>query len=112
MDHVPRIELVYDQTCPNIDRARDNIARALRQVGLPAVWTEWDRNAEQTPRSLRDFGSPTVLVDGHDVGCDETGSPRAAASSCRVYFDDKGERLYGAPSVRLIVDTIQAVVAR
>jgi mercuric ion transport protein len=110
MDHIPRIELVYDLKCPNVDRAREHIARALRELGAPETWIEWDRDAEDTPISLRHFGSPTVLVDGHDVGCDETGAPQAQANSCRVYFDKEGKCLCGAPSAQLILETIYSVV--
>ena len=68
--------------------------------------------SDTTPSVLRHFGSPTVLVDGHDVGCDETAAPRADANSCRVYFDQQGKCVCGAPSARLILDTIHAVAGR
>ena len=109
---IPRIELVYDRTCPNVNRARENVTAALRELQAPLIWTEWDREAAETPSNRRDFGSPTVLVDGRDVGCDETTAPRSDANSCRVYFDPNGNCLCGAPSAQLILDAIHAVAER
>ena len=104
------IELIYDRTCPNVDRARAMIRSALEQVGASSAWTAWDRDEDSTPRDLRGFGSPTVLVNGRDVGCDLTEDARADANSCRVYMDECG-CLCGAPSARLIVHAIRGLQA-
>lgn len=106
-----RIELVYDRDCPNVDRARGAIREALGTLGVPPVWHEWDRQAEQTPEALRHFGSPTVLVNGRDIGCDENGEPEPDANSCRVYVDETG-CLCGAPSARLILAAINEAKVR
>lgn len=99
-----RIELVYDRTCPNVDRARAMIRRALIDVGLVADCTEWDRADSRTPSELRGFGSPTVLVNRRDVsGSDDA---RAEANSCRVYRDDDG-CVCGAPSAKEIARAIR-----
>ena len=105
-----RIDLVYDRDCPNIERARAMIRAALEQVGSATTWTEWDREDAATPPELRDFGSPTVLVNGRDVGCDENEDTRSDANSCRVYLDECG-CLCGAPSTELIVNAIRGVRA-
>lgn len=101
------VELVYDRDCPNVERARSMIRAALREVGAEPVWTEWDRESIDTPNDLRQFGSPTVLVNGRDVGCDENEMAQADANSCRVYLDANG-CVCGAPSSRLIVVAIHA----
>jgi mercuric ion transport protein len=100
------VELVYDRDCPNVERAREMIRAALHEVGADPVWTEWDRESIETPTNRRQFGSPTVLVNGHDIGCDD-GDVMPAANACRVYLDASG-CLCGAPSSRLIVDAINA----
>jgi len=110
MQSLARIELVFDRDCPNVERARENIAVALREMGAPESWTEWDRESPQTPAALRHYGSPSVLVNGEDVGCDEAASPEADANSCRVYFDASGKCVCGAPSPRLILEAILAVI--
>jgi hypothetical protein len=102
---VPTVALVYDRDCQNVDRARAMIAAALREVGAPPVWTEWDREGQNTPEALRSYGSPTVLVNGQDVGCDEDDEVQADANACRVYRDESG-CLCGAPSARLIVSAM------
>lgn len=107
----PRIELVYDRGCPNVERARTRIREALGLVGAPLAWTEWDRDGAETPDMLRALGSPTVLVNGRDIGCDENGNVEAEANLCRVYVDDTG-CLCGAPTARLIVEAIRGKAAQ
>ena len=99
------VELVYDRDCPNVDRDRTMIGAALFAVGAAREWTEWDRDDAATPATLQEFGSPTVLVNGRDVGCDENEEARSDANSCRVYVDECG-CICGAPSVELITRAI------
>jgi mercuric ion transport protein len=105
-----RVELVYDRDCPNVDRARAMIAAALGAVGAAREWIEWDRDDAATPLERRAYGSPTVLVNGRDVGCDETEAPHADAKACRVYMDECG-CLCGAPSSDLIIRAIKGAQA-
>jgi hypothetical protein len=107
MSSLPRIELVYDVDCPNVERARSAIRAALHAIGAPEHWKEWERGASHTPAALRHFGSPSVLVDGRDVGCDEGAALTAQASACRVYLDERG-CLCGAPSAQLILRALEA----
>lgn len=101
-----RVELVYDASCPNVERARDSIRTALAIAGVPVEWTEWERGNDATPLQLRMFGSPTVLVNGSDVaGGNEPA--QADANSCRVYLDECG-CLCGAPTSRQIIAAIES----
>lgn len=100
-----RIELVYDPTCPNVQRARDAIRGALVALGAPLAWHEWVRDDPATPAGLRDLGSPSVLVNGQDVGCDGGSIATAGANACRIYADDCG-CICGALSVELILRTV------
>ena len=102
MTSVPRVELVYDPDCPNVERARAVLRAALSEAGIPEKWQEWERGAADTPGSLRELGSPSILVNGRDIGCDEGESVKADANSCRIYVDDSGS-LSGAPSKQLIL---------
>lgn len=98
---------MYDQACPNVDAARAQIRDALAQLALPISWQEWDRDAPETPVTLRPYGSPTILVDGWDVAgepASETSLP--VMNSCRVYIDPVlGVR--GVPEAALIVTALQ-----
>jgi hypothetical protein len=101
-----QLELVYDPDCPNVGRARVAIRAALIAAGLREEWVEWRRDATDTPERFRALGSPSVLVNGKDVGSDETVAATADANSCRVYVDEGG-RLRGAPSAELITEAIR-----
>jgi hypothetical protein len=101
------VEMVFDPACPNLGRARTAIRTALAAVGAPVVWREWPRGDPATPPRLRALGSPSVLVNGRDVGCN-TGSPaNADANSCRIYIDERG-CICGAPTPELILRAIAA----
>lgn len=100
---MPKIEFLYDRDCPNVDDARSQLRRALERVGLASDWTEWERNDSRSPAYARQFGSPTVLVDGHDVA----GEPPAEdAPSCRIYTHRRG-RNRGVPDADLIAAALQ-----
>lgn len=88
MNH--HVELLYDDDCPNADAARAALREALRLVVLASEWTE----GSARPRG---YGSPTILVNGHDVA----GARPDAAPSCRVYVDADG-RFSGVPPVEQI----------
>ena len=99
-----RIELVYEPTCPNVEQARDAIGKALAVLGAPVAWREWVRDDPATPPALRELASPTVLVNGQDVGGGGGSIAAADANACRIYADDCG--CIGAPSVELILRTV------
>jgi hypothetical protein len=103
----PAIALVYDQNCPNVGECRTALRAALSAVGAPPVWNEWDRNSAATPAAYRGLGSPTVLVNGHDICGPET-AHSAHGNSCRLYPSDAGGGMCGAPSVTTIVNALLA----
>ena len=100
-----RVELVYDHDCPNAGAARQRLAEALAEAGLPSTWTEWERSDPAAPEYTQRLGSPTILVDGTDVSgtLSEVG-----ASSCRVYWAPDGS-LSGVPPLASIVESLSAL---
>ncbi len=92
------IELITDRDCPNVVDARAELRRALAELALPLEWQEWDRESPDAPAHARNYGSPTVLVDGRDVAGDNT---EGDANCCRVYVQADG-RFSGVPSADLI----------
>ncbi|MBI5162774.1 MAG: hypothetical protein HY985_02605 [Magnetospirillum sp.] len=98
------VELIYDADCPNITTARTNLLRAFAEAGVPAKWDEWERHSPDSPHHVRNFASPTILVDGRDVA-DPGESSCDGSGACRVYSGDHGE-LTGAPSVTVIVQAL------
>ncbi|MBI1215482.1 MAG: hypothetical protein GC185_06665 [Alphaproteobacteria bacterium] len=87
-----KTELIYFEGCPNAAFARENLRKAL-DAGDGAEWTEWEQSDENAPDYVRQYGSPTILVDGKDIA----GGPSdcCAAHSCRLYEG-------GVPSVDMI----------
>jgi len=99
---MPRIELAWDDDCPNVGAARENLAAALAQLGLPQVWQEWRRDDPAAPEHARRAGSPAILTDGRDVEDHES----AGLACCRVYVGADGRRS-GAPPVDAIVRALR-----
>jgi hypothetical protein len=99
---VPRVELIYDLDCPNVRRAREALLRSFSEAGLRPSWTEWDRKSPESPPYVRQYGSPTILVDGRDVAGAE---PVEGSDFCRVY-DHRAAGLKGVPPVRGIASAL------
>ncbi|MFG0332430.1 MAG: hypothetical protein ACF8TS_03620, partial [Maioricimonas sp. JB049] len=96
------LELIYDRDCPNVEAARQQLRLALEQSGRPVRWTEWERNAPQSPAYVRQFGSPTILVGGIDVAGT---APSAQADCCRLYANESGD-LQGVPTTDAILSAL------
>ncbi len=96
MNH--KVELVYDRDCPNVEAARAHLRQAFVQIGESPEWQEWDRESADAPAYVKQYGSPTVLIDGRDVA--GTGT-EAESNCCRVYARADG-RLQGVPPVEEI----------
>ena len=97
-----KVELVYDNDCPNVAAARASLLRAFEEAGLPAKWQEWNASSADTPADVKGFGSPTVLVDGKDVA----GTQGAGGRSCRVYSLPEGG-LSGVPPASMIASALK-----
>jgi hypothetical protein len=95
---MPKVELVFYADCPNVADARRQLQRALADTDLPSLWDEWDRDDPASPVHARQYGSPTILIDGKDVAGT---SPSDQASCCRIYGDGNG-RFQGVPTVAMI----------
>jgi len=63
-----RVELIYDADCPNVAAARSVLIKAFTKTGVSACWREWERSASDAPQYAKDYASPTILIDGRDVG--------------------------------------------
>lgn len=99
-----RVDLVFDDDCPNVPAAREQLRAAFAQLGLNPRWRELVNGDADVPEYARGFGSPTVLVDGRDI----LGAAPDRASSCRLYRDEDGA-LTGVPGVERIVEALRRV---
>jgi hypothetical protein len=82
------VELIYFNGCPNVEATRKNIEIALKNAGAETTWQEWEQSDPAAPDYTKQYGSPTVLVDGKDVA----GGPGdcCARGNCRLYPDGTG----------------------
>lgn len=83
---IHRVELIYDDDCPNAGLARERLKEALARSGLMVAPTEWLRTSPGTPEHVRGWGSPTILVDGRDVA----GQQPSESPTCRIYPNPRG----------------------
>lgn len=95
-----KVEFIYDLECPNVDQARSNLVIALNKAKHPAKWKEWDRNSEDSPDYAKEYGSPTILVDGKDI----VGSEPQSENNCRIY--SFGGSNSGVPPVDMIASKL------
>ncbi len=100
---MPSVELIYDASCPNVDAARKQLRQAFQELGQPPAWQEWDREAPSSPAYARQYGSPTILVDGKDVS---GASHSDGADCCRVYRSEHGG-LQKVPPVESIASALR-----
>lgn len=83
-----KIQLLLFEGCPNVDAARAALRDALAAENVEVPVEEIDVEGANAPEWARGWGSPTILIDGHDV----MGQARSSSSSCcRLYAN-------GAPS--------------
>ena len=95
------VELIYERTCPNIEAARTRLVQAFHRAHIPPNWCEWEVSQPETPEYARQYGSPTILVDGNDVSGD---GDQASGNSCRLYATATGYE--PAPTVKQIARTL------
>jgi hypothetical protein len=94
---MPKIDLIYDPDCPNVDHARARLRQAITEYGQPLQWTEWVSDDRSLPDYASGHGSPTILVDERDVS-----AAPARGRSCRMYEQPDGT-LDPAPPVAAIL---------
>jgi len=96
------VVLLYDPDCPNVSACRSKLREAFAAVGQTPCWREVDRTAKDTPCKYKGFGSPTILVDGHDLGNEK---PTNEGASCRLYRNEEGayERTPSVASIARIL---------
>jgi hypothetical protein len=99
-----KVELIFDRDCPNVGAVREQLRRALVDLGQSPNWLEWDRESREAPAHVKRYGSPTVLVDGKDVAGEGS---EADSNCCRVYASGDG-RLLGIPSVEAIRSALRS----
>ncbi|HZO80555.1 MAG TPA: hypothetical protein VFB33_02585 [Candidatus Binataceae bacterium] len=102
-----QVELIYDADCPAAGQARENLREAMLRLGLAPRWVEWERSSPDAPGRVRAYGSPTLLLNGRDLG----GSEAADAACCRIYQPHAGQ-FAAVPPVELILAALREAPTR
>mgnify|MGYP005644371087 CR=1 FL=1 len=72
------IELVWSPSCTKVKATEGNLREAMALAGLSLSYTPW-MIGDDLPQRLQGYSSPTILIDGNDVGPGEG----AEQSECR-----------------------------
>jgi len=72
--------------CPSAPGALAVLERVAAGLGVTDRIEEVDMTAHDTADALRDWGSPTILVDGVDAG----GETQPNGPGCRLYMNAEG----------------------
>ena len=100
---MPLVEFVYEKGCPNIKPTRQVLLQAFSKMNVKPHWQEWEVNDSSSPQYVRQYGSPTILVDGIDI--DES-KDLNNANQCRLYTQTNNV-FSGVPPLEKIVSAIQ-----
>ena len=100
-----KVQLITFAGCPNASAAREALRRVLAAAGIVDRIEEVDTSDPDTPESLRSWGSPTVLIDGLDVG----GQSTPSGPGCRLYSDDRGD-VQGVPPEPLLLARVRGAM--
>lgn len=98
----PKIQFLAFDGCPLADDAKRALDDAIERLGLGS-YEVIDLLDPKTPESLKNWGSPTILVNGRDVA----GSTPGDSMGCRVYSGP--ERV---PDAETIIECIERERAR
>lgn len=78
------VELLWWEGCPSTGRALEAVRTALADLGLDAVDVRMrEIRSDDDARDAGFVGSPTILIDGHDLVPAAEDEP--IGLSCRVY---------------------------
>jgi hypothetical protein len=105
----PHIEFLSFEACPNSPAALALLREVLRAEGCPAEVELIAVETEEAAVQHRFFGSPTIRIDGHDIGAPPaSGTPSLA---CRLYAQPDG-RLAPHPPVAALTEAVRQACAR
>lgn len=94
-DRVNKLEIQFlsFKGCPLAASAKRNLETALAACSI-SHYKEIDILSSKVTEDMRGWGSPTILINGHDI----SGAPKGNSVSCRIYPNSEG-----VPDVESIV---------
>ena len=98
------IHFLYSDECPSHDEAIGRLRKVLDEEGIDAKIEVVRVETFEDAKRYRCPGSPTILIDGHDI--DPVPNYEYAAA-CRAYRLEDG-RISPLPSVSMIRKAVRA----
>ena len=102
------VRFLYYEGCSSHEEALERLRQVLEQEGIQANIEVVKVETEKQAKQLGFPGSPTILVNGHDI--DPPSKPQYALT-CRAYKLEDG-RISPLPSVSIIRRGVRAQSAR
>lgn len=99
-----QIRFLYSEQCPSHEEAIERLRKVLREEGVEANIEVIRVETFEDARRHRFPGSPTILIDGHDI---DPILNVEYAPSCRAYRLEDG-RISPLPSVSIIRNAVRA----
>ena len=99
------IQFLYFEDCPSHDEALDRLRQVVKEEEIEAEILVIKVETEAQAREYRFMGSPTILVNGHDIVSPAPGTRYGLA--CRAYTLEDG-RISPLPSIEMIRNAIKA----
>jgi hypothetical protein len=98
------IRFLYSEQCPSHDEAIGRLRTVLDEEGINAKIEVVRVETFEEAKRYRYPGSPTILIDGHDI---DPVPNLEFAPTCRVYRLEDG-RISPLPSVSMIRKAVRA----
>jgi hypothetical protein len=106
---VMKIEILFAEGCPNVERARVLVSEVLREEGIDDPIEEIRVDTDEEARRLRFPGTPTVRIDGLDVD-KRSRDAEAFGLAPRLYI--RSGMITGCPTRGAIRDAVLEARAR
>ena len=103
--HLPRVQLLWFQDCPNHPAARALLDDVLGELAPDTVVHQIDASDPEVARRHRFPGSPTIRIDGRDVDPSYQ-DPGDYTPRCRLYRTAAG--LGGLPDRAWVEAAVRA----
>ena len=98
-----KIEILFFDSCPNVEGARERVAFHLAELGMTAELEMIEVLNHDDAIAKRFLGSPSIRVDGLDIE-NEAQKDTEYSMRCRMYQTSSG--LSGLPGKKQIVSAL------
>jgi hypothetical protein len=103
-----KIRFLYSDDCPSHEKALRRLRESIEAEGIRAKVEVLKVDTEEKAEKLKYVGSPTIIVNGHDIDPPQT--PQYAVT-CRAYRLDDG-RISPMPPEAMIREALRQARAK